>query len=284
MTQHSCITLPLSDPLSHLPVTAPGGRRAVMFLKAGPVWESDGRLVALEWLADIRDRCTGEQIPAEAFFARTPDTELLHILAWQLQVLASFSPWCRSHGLKVSLNLTRSQAISVLATPSVTRQITRLRDILRLELSEFFVQGGPGAGTDTLVQAMAELTPLWLDDFGCGTTPYVCLTEGRFEVVKIDRSFMVRLQQMAGGASFLRGLNTLVAGTGNRLIAEGIADPALWAFACASGVSACQGWLWPEVSVSDLCGLPGQLPGRQSAVLPDNRGISAFLPQTGIFR
>lgn len=255
MTHLPCLTVPLSC----LPVTMADGRRVMLFLKAGPVWESDGRLVALEWLADIRDRHSGERISSEAFFAQTPDPELLHILAWQLQVLASFLPWCRSRGVKVSLNLTRAQAISVLATPSVTRQITRLRDILRLELSEFFIQTGANTGTDALVQAMAELAPLWLDDFGCGTTPYVCLTEGRFEVVKLDRKFLERLHTMAGGAAFLRGLSTLVAGTGSRIIAEGVANPALWAFATGAGINACQGWLWPEVCVTDLDGLPDSL-------------------------
>lgn len=231
----------------------PQGRRCFLSLRAGPVRDAGGNLVALELLSDIRDRRTGERLAPDVFFARAPAEEQLRILSWQLDVVAQQQTWYRARQLRVSLNISRTLALLLLTTPSVAAQICRLRDILRLELSEYFISPG---GCDVLVGAMGELAPLWLDDFGCGTTPYVCLTEGWFEAVKVDRGFMVRLSRMPGGAAFLQGMSELVTGTGTQVIAEGIEDRQLWTFALQGGVSACQGWLWPEVCLSELDGLP----------------------------
>lgn len=245
---------------SCLPVVMTRGRRCFLQLRAGPVWRADGSLMALELLSVIRDRQTGEPVRPDLFFSQTPAAEQLRILSWQLDMLQWYNPWCLTRGLRVSINITRSQAISLLTSPAVAAKVADLSDVLRLELSEYFISPLSGGESDPLVQAMAVLAPLWLDDFGCGTTPYACLTDGRFEAVKVDRCFVERLHRMAGGTEFLRGLNLLVAGTGMQIIAEGIADRALWQFVSETGVSACQGWLWPETCVTRLEQLPVRLP------------------------
>ncbi|WP_236874200.1 EAL domain-containing protein [Citrobacter portucalensis] len=242
-----------------IPLEIKTGHRCFLTLRVGPVWCGDGALLALELLSDVRDSMTGKRLSPEVFFSRTPPGELLRILNWQLDMVRERQSWFRERNLRVSVNFTRSLAIGVLTAPETARQINQLRDILRLELSEYFITPG-GTGCDALVQGMGELAPLWLDDFGCGSTPYTCLTEGHFEAVKLDRCFVKRLYRMSGGTEFIRGLSGLMAGTDTQLIAEGISEPALWDFARHAGVAASQGWLWPEVYMDSLNTLPVRLP------------------------
>ncbi len=83
---------------------------------------------------------------------------------------------------------------------------------LRLEIHEQFLSVDTCPQRDPFLRRMAEIAPLWLDDFGAGSTGLSWLLSERFEAVKIDRKLIETLYTRSGGTDFLRGICELVTG------------------------------------------------------------------------
>lgn len=225
-----------------------------------PVWRVDGRLVALEMLSRPVDRDTGTPALPAWFFARAPQREQFRILRWQLGMLVLMMPWCAARHIPVSLNIGRPLAMHLLADPATREELLALAPYVRLEINECFLSPGIEQPEDRCLQGLAELAPLWLDDFGAGSTGLSWLMSGIFEAVKIDRRLMEKLLTRPGGDGFLAGLCELARGLHTQVIAEGVATPALLAFAQRTQITACQGWLWPGLSPEQIYQLADQLP------------------------
>lgn len=226
----------------------------------GPIFSPDGSLIALEMLSRIADRDSGVAASPEMFFAQIPLTEQRRILVWQLEVLTLLAPWCATRRLSVSLNVSRTLALRILADPVVSESASLLAPWLRLEVSERFLSPDNRPEQDPLLSALQPLAPLWLDDFGAGTTGLTWLLSGVFEGVKLDRHLFRDLTALPEGPSFLCSLATLVRAQGAQLIAEGVETQELLEVVACSGLDACQGWLWPEVVAAQLADLPDHLP------------------------
>lgn len=245
-----------------LPLAVPAfGRIWLLSPVFGPIFSPDGSLMALEMLSRITERDSGSPASPEMFFVQIPLTEQRRILVWQLEVLTLLSPWCAARQLPVSLNVSRSLALRILADASVAESAILLTPWLRLEVSERFLSPDIRPDQDPLLSALQPLAPLWLDDFGAGAAGLAWLMSGVFGMVKLDRHLFCDLARLPEGAGFLRALSCLSQSRGTQLVAEGVETAALMKVATDAGLSACQGWLWPEVTPAQLAGLPDRVPG-----------------------
>lgn len=226
-----------------------------------PVWWREGRLAALEILSHVQDRDSGAPLSPEIFFSQLSLQEQSRVLRWQLEVLMLMAPWCASRDVLVSLNITRPLAILSLSDPKIQEALFMLAPRVRIEINEDFLPTGAKPRQDPLLPDLKQLAPLWLDDFGAGSTGLSWLLSGLFETLKIDRHLLEALPARPGGEGFLAGLCGLAHGAGLKVIAEGVADQSLLAFVRNTQVDACQGWLWPGVGLDQLYPLPEWLPG-----------------------
>lgn len=228
-----------------------------------PLWNLEYSLMGAELLTRVQECNDGNLHPACEFFNSIPQPELTRILTWQLELLALMRPWCEVRGVPVSLNLIRTQALALVSRRDLEEKVTNLSPWLRIEISEDFVAPGGIRAADPVLDAIQKLAPLWLDDFGAGATGLACLTESRFEVVKLDRHLFSKLANLPEGVRFMSGLTALARAMGVKIVAEGVCNDSLMAVATESRADACQGYLWPAVPLSELGYLPGRLPEMQ---------------------
>ncbi|MEE9699140.1 EAL domain-containing protein [Lelliottia amnigena] len=221
-----------------------------------PVWRRDGRLMALEMLSRVQDPETGALCSPDIFFSETPQSEQFRILCWQLDVLSLLVKWSRIRDVPFSLNINRGQALSLLGDPYISGRVQTLAPLLRLEISERFIDKDTHPENDPVLQGVRGLTTLWLDDFGAGATGLSWLMSGFFDVVKIDRQLFRELVLLPEGVCFLNAFSSLARALNTRITAEGVENRTLMAKALSAGVDSCQGWLWPEVSFTELETLP----------------------------
>jgi EAL domain-containing protein (putative c-di-GMP-specific phosphodiesterase class I) len=216
--------------------------------------------MALEMLSRLTDKDNQTPIAPSLFFTQAPSDEQFRALVWQLELLVLMGPWLAGRKIPVSLNISRSLALRLFIEPAALDILTHIARWVRLEISERFLHPDILPEHDPLLHALQPLVPLWLDDFGAGTTSWSCLTSGGFDAIKIDRHLLESLFPLPEGAHFLGSLTALTRLAGKQVIVEGIADEALWQFAQECGISAGQGWLWPEVTLDGLNDLPDCLP------------------------
>lgn len=228
-----------------------------------PVWWSDGRLAALDMRSRPAERDTGAPALPAGFFARLPPGEQFRILRWQLGILAQMTPWCVSRDVCVSLSITQPVAMFVLADASLQEEILGLAPYIRFEISGRFLPAGRSVPGAPFLQGVLALAPLWLGDFGGARSGLSWLMSCLFDAVKTDRHLLSELHAHPGGGPFLAALGALGDKGGTQIIATGISDPELLAFARGGQVVACQGGLWPGVPAGLVHMLPDRCPGEK---------------------
>ncbi|MGL3103904.1 EAL domain-containing protein [Enterobacter asburiae] len=228
-----------------------------------PIWDMDGRLIALEMLSRVQDRDTGALCSPEMFFSKSPQSEQFRIFCWQLDILSQLVKWSRIRDIPFSLNINRGQALSLLGDPYISGRLQTLAPLLRLEISERFINKDTVPDNDPILQGLRGLTTLWLDDFGAGATALSWLMTGFFEVVKIDRQLFRDLVLLQEGVSFFNSFSSLARALNARIVAEGIENTSLMHKALSAGMDYCQGFMWPEVSLDELSTTPIILPQKE---------------------
>lgn len=112
---------------------------------------------------------------------------------------------------------------------------------LALEITE----GGQISGNPRVTLLMERLSAIgirvWLDDFGTGFAGLTCLSELRFDMVKIDR-FFVQSCDTPRGAKLLKNIIDLVGSCAQRTIVEGVEDAGQVELVASFGVDLFQGY------------------------------------------
>ena len=109
---------------------------------------------------------------------------------------------------------------------------------LCLEVTESAVAPDPALADEVLRAVRATGVRVALDDFGTGQSSLSQLADLPVDVVKIDKSFVVRAQQ-DGGRLLLRSVLSMCRALGLRVVVEGVEDlatlPSLLADGCHLG-------------------------------------------------
>lgn len=171
------------------------------------------------------------------------------------QACSAVASWNTRHPdrrpLQVAVNLSLHQLLEPDSVDHMARALQRSGldpTLLFVEMGEDSLSELGEALTPTL-QALRDLgVGMVVDDFGTGATSLVALQQHPMQALKIDRSFVARMDQDDQAAAIVRGIAHLGQDLGLGLVAEGVERPAqeqmLWSLGC----QVAQGWLYARAA------------------------------------
>jgi len=116
-------------------------------------------------------------------------------------------------------------------------------ELLQLELTESVMMSGAHAATDIISRFRDLGISLAIDDFGTGYSNLSYLPSMRFDALKIDRSFVMNLDEDPKNESMIRTLVALAHNVGMRVIVEGVEKQEQLDLIRSLGVNEVQGFL-----------------------------------------
>ena len=217
-----------------------------------------GRVVAVEALLRWEHPRRGLLLPG-AFIDLAEHTGLVRELTDVVlrQALADNATW-RGAGLSVrtAVNLS-ARSLTDLDLPSRTAVLLAEAGVppeaLELELTETAALEDPVRAGEVLGQLRALGVRLAVDDFGTGHASLAYLTQLPVQTLKIDRSFVLTMQEGTGSRTVVRGIIDLAHSLGLGVVAEGVETLSAWRALAALGCDDAQGfWMSPAVPAEDL--------------------------------
>ena len=206
-----------------------------------------GEVVAMEALARWRDPGRG-WVPPEEFLdlaerAGLTDELTRRVLAAALAVTAE--RW--NHGLAVpaTVNVSLRDVTHGDLAGLVVAQLDAHGlppEALVLEVTESVVVHDPARAVEVLRDLADVGVACWLDDFGLGYSSLVLLEQLPVTGLKIDRTFVRRLDRADGDPAMVRSIVGLAHGLGLTVVAEGVQTAAAHAALRELGADAAQGW------------------------------------------
>jgi EAL domain-containing protein (putative c-di-GMP-specific phosphodiesterase class I) len=175
-------------------------------------------------------------IPPNDFIPTAEETGLIvPIGAWALaQACRDAKAWNDSlargqPGVSVSVNLSARQLLRAELLDEVRAALAEsglAARRLKLEVTESVIMEHAGPAAALLTQLKALSVGLLLDDFGTGYSSLSYLHNFRFDTLKIDRSFVSRIEQSAKQAEIVRTIVSLAHALSMEVVAEGVENPA----------------------------------------------------------
>jgi EAL domain-containing protein (putative c-di-GMP-specific phosphodiesterase class I) len=150
------------------------------------------------------------------------------------------------HHLTIAVNLSPRSVLDSTLGDTLRRLMERwdVRPaLIQLELTETAVFGiaDPARVTATLGELSEMGLLLALDDFGTGYSSLARLRDLPIDKVKIDKSFVTRMDESAHDALIVRSVIALAKSLGLRVVAEGVEREAVWHRLSELGCDVAQG-------------------------------------------
>lgn len=187
-----------------------------------------GRIMGAEALIRWNDPSRGLVSPAD-FLPIAEETGLIQpISEWIVaEACRACREWqsVRPEGLKVAVNASGSWLLqaSMAGTVKRTLEDTGLNpEHLEIEITEDIILGDAKASSAALGRLKDLGVSIALDDFGTGYSSLSHLQKFPVDAIKIDRSFVSNITQVAGDATIVKTLVALGNNLSLRVIAEGV--------------------------------------------------------------
>ncbi|ELD3473128.1 EAL domain-containing protein [Enterobacter hormaechei] len=211
------------------------------------------RLTGYEMLSEVTCQVTGKKMEPHLFFSSLGEGNMASVLRFQLALVRALADYCRDRKLVICINANMSALSLVVSVPELMREVSELRDILRLEIDEDMQIHRH----EHLLLAARELCPLWLDDFGRGDYLRQRHYVKYFEIIKIDRHFIHSVMAFSSGKRLLMEMVNDLRREGPCVVAEGVESVDVLHKMLSAGFDAFQGWLWKEefITAEQLCRL-----------------------------
>jgi diguanylate cyclase (GGDEF)-like protein len=225
-------------------------QREEIFLHFQPEFElSSNRLVRFEALARWTHPTLG-QIPPDKFIPIAEESGLIVAIGAFVmeQACAEAVRWQRimPYPVQVAVNVSTIQFRRkgfVEEVVSVLEGTGLKPELLQLELTESVMMNGAHLATDVISRFRGLGISLAIDDFGTGYSNLSYLPSMRFDALKIDRSFVMNLEQDPKNESMIRTLVALAHNVGMRVIVEGVEKQGQLDLVRSLGVNEVQGYL-----------------------------------------
>jgi len=193
-----------------------------------------GQITGCEALI-VWDHPVRGEIPPGDFIPTAEETGLIvPIGRWALaQACADAKEWNdaqpRGPGVSVSVNLSARQLLRPELLDDVRGALERSglpAPRLKLEVTESVIMENAGSAALLLNQLKALSVGLLLDDFGTGYSSLSYLHNFRFDTLKIDRSFVARLEHPGKQGEIVRTIVSLARALQMEVVAEGVENAA----------------------------------------------------------
>ena len=147
--------------------------------------------------------------------------------------------------LKISVNLSTRDLLDQ-DLPGKFKAILVRHDLspasFCLEITESAIMDDPVRAQHTLERLHAMGVELSIDDFGTGYSSLAYLKRLPVDELKIDKSFVLNMENDVGNAKIVRSTIDLGHNMGLRVVAEGIESEAVWRLLAALGCDQGQGY------------------------------------------
>ncbi|HEX5727583.1 MAG TPA: EAL domain-containing protein, partial [Longimicrobiaceae bacterium] len=168
------------------------------------------------------------------------------VLGEACRQLAAWHADFRDSDLAVSVNLSAKQFHQrdlVERVSAVLAETGLEARHLKLEITESAIMDGAGHAGATLAALEALGVEMQLDDFGTGYSSLSCLHSLPMKALKVDRSFVSRMEAENATLQLVRTIAVMARGLGLAVIAEGVETEAQLAAVRAIGCDFAQGYL-----------------------------------------
>ena len=225
-----------------------------------PVVELDtGTVIGFEALARWRHPSRG-MLPPDLFIPVAEETGLVVELGeWMLaEACRQAREWQRRYPrwskLGISVNVSGRQ----LSQPGLAAAVERALDAtgldpacLTLEITETALMHNLTVGASVVQRLAAMSVGLHLDDFGTGYSSLAYLHSFPVQALKVDRSFVNRMDREPHEAAIVKAIVSLAHDLGIEVVAEGVETRAQVAALCALRCGWGQGFLFAEPLPAD---------------------------------
>ena len=206
-----------------------------------------GEVVGIESLVRWAHPVRGNVFPDE-FIPFAEQTGFIRVLTrWVLEQSAALCHELASKGihLKVSVNLSTRDLLDQ-DLPNKFRDILQRHQVAPesfcLEITESAIMDDPVRAQQTLERLHAMGVDLSIDDFGTGYSSLAYLKRLPVDELKIDKSFVLNMENDIGDTKIVRSTIDLGHNMGLRVVAEGIESEAVWRLLAALGCDQGQGY------------------------------------------
>jgi diguanylate cyclase (GGDEF)-like protein len=207
----------------------------------------DGVVVGVEALLRWRHPARG-MVPPDDFIPAAEQSGVMRPLTRYVVdcALAQVAAWrARDLDVQVAVNISMRDLHDPEVVPFLRRRLQAYdvpASALLLEITENVLMADPNGVAGTL-HGLDELgVALSLDDFGTGYSSLVHLKRLPVSEIKIDRSFVQRMDEEDDDATIVRSIIDLGEALGLRVVAEGVETASAWQALVQMGCDAAQGW------------------------------------------
>lgn len=204
---------------------------------------ADGAFVQVEALARWQHPTLGFISPDEFILLAERTGQIGKLTRFILARIAADQQQWRGQGLNhgVAINLSALDLTDTTLAGDVARAFSDLSSVT-FEITESAVMSDPRAAMQTLEQLRALGANLSVDDFGTGYSSLSQLRQLPVQELKIDKSFVMKLEKEPQDQLIVRSTIDMAHGLGLSVVAEGIENEASWTLLRAWGCEKGQGY------------------------------------------
>ncbi|MFL6204209.1 MAG: EAL domain-containing protein [Acidimicrobiales bacterium] len=174
-----------------------------------------------------------------------------HVMSASCSAVARWNDVHPRRPLRVSVNASLHQLLE----PSAADDVARILSASGLQPSQLCIEVREDALSDArevvapILETLKGLgVRLSVDDVGTGASSLVGLLHHRVDELKIDRSFVARMDSDPSAAAIVRGVAMLAGSLEVEVVAEGVERPSQEHALRSLGCDAVQGWLYARPS------------------------------------
>jgi EAL domain-containing protein (putative c-di-GMP-specific phosphodiesterase class I)/anti-sigma regulatory factor (Ser/Thr protein kinase) len=174
-----------------------------------------------------------------------------HVMTESCSALARWNDLHPQRPLRVSVNASLHQLLEGGAADEVATVLSTSGlepSQLCIEVREDALSDAAEVVAPVLERLKALGVRVSVDDFGTGASSLVALLHHRVDELKIDRSFVARMDSDPSAAAIVRGVAVFAASLEVEVVAEGVERPSQEHALRALGCEAAQGWLYARPS------------------------------------
>jgi diguanylate cyclase (GGDEF)-like protein len=176
------------------------------------------------------------------------ETALMQCRAWQDDGLH----------VGVGVNLANQNLIDLQFPDDLARLLAKSKvppSLLELEITERTIMSDPRRTLTVLERLRSMGVKLAVDDFGTGHSSLAYLKDLPVSTIKIDKSFVLQMEESDEDAAIVRSTIDLAHSLGMEAVAEGVENDRIWARLAECGCDLAQGYLLAKpLPAADLTG------------------------------